>query len=83
MNSPSGFGWTISQFYFQFTVEEYDDKSIELRIKNLDGTISIADPQDTRSYADAARVSIERLLSDLKNPKPMRGSRSPIGFVHS
>lgn len=71
----------FSMAYFQFTVEEFDEKSVVLKIKNLDGSISISDAHEPASYANAAKETIERLLSDLKNPKPMRGSRAPIGFV--
>jgi len=66
--------------YFEFFVEEFDERSIELRIKNLDGKISIADAHDPASYANAAKAAIERIISDLKNPKAIRGPRAPIGF---
>lgn len=68
--------------YIQFNVEEFDEKSVALRINNLAGVISIADAHDSASYADAAKIATELLINDLKNPKPLRGSRSPIGFGH-
>jgi hypothetical protein len=71
-----------STMYFTFSIEEFDEHSIELQIKNLDGTISIADASDPASYANAAKLSIERLMDHLKNPKPLRGTRAPMGFGH-
>jgi hypothetical protein len=68
--------------YFQFIVEKFDEKSVELRIENLDGAIPISNAHDPASYADAAKLAIDRLMDDLKNPKPMHGSRAPIGFGH-
>lgn len=73
---------SYSTLYFEFSVEEFDEKSMELRIKKLDGVISIANAQEPASYADAAKTAIDLLLRDLENPKRMRGSRSPIGFGH-
>jgi hypothetical protein len=70
-----------SIMYFAFSVEDFDEQSIQLRIKNLDGKISIADAHDPASYANAAKATIERLVSNLKNPKATSGSRAPIGFV--
>jgi hypothetical protein len=72
----------FSMMYIQFTVEEFDEHSIELRIRNMDGSISIADAHDTASYATAAKITIERIMSDLRNPTALRGSRAPIGFGH-
>lgn len=71
-----------SIMYFQFSIEEFDESSVELRIKNLDGSIPIDNVHDPASYAGAAKLAIERLMDNLKNPKPMRGSRAPIGFSH-
>jgi hypothetical protein len=68
--------------YFSFYVEEFDEHSIELQIKNLDGMISIADVSDAASYANAAKLSIERVMDHLENPKPLRGTRTPMGFGH-
>ena len=68
--------------YLLFTVEEFDERSIELQINNLDGKISITDANDPARYVDAAKTAIDLIMSDLKNPKPLRGSRAPIGFGH-
>lgn len=75
-NTPGSMPATM--LYFTFSVEKFDEQSVELQIKNLDGAILIDDVKDPRSYANAAKVSIDRLVSDLKNPLSARGS---IGFV--
>jgi hypothetical protein len=68
--------------YLLFTVEEFDDRSIELQINNLDGRISITDAREPARYVNAAKTAIELIMSDLKNPKPLRGSRVAMGFGH-
>jgi hypothetical protein len=70
-----------SMLYVTFTVEAFDDRSLELQIRNLDGTITIDDANSLASYSNAAKEAIDRLLVDLKNPRTARGSRSPIGFT--
>lgn len=65
--------------YFTFSVEKFDERSVELQIKNLDGSILIDNVNDPRSYANAAKKSIDRLISDLKHPSSARG---PIGFTN-
>jgi hypothetical protein len=79
-NQPGSLAY--SMMWFQFTIEEFDERSIELRIRNMDGSISIADAHDAAGYGNAARVAIERIMSDLQNPTAIRGSRAPIGFGH-
>jgi hypothetical protein len=72
---------TSRMLFFTLHVEEFGDRSIELRVKNLDGSISIEDARDPASYANAARTVIERISNDMKNPMGLRGSRAPIGFT--
>jgi hypothetical protein len=67
--------------YFTFNVEAFDDESIELRVENLDGSIVIANTHDSASYAKAAAVAMDRIISFLKTPGKTRGPRAPIGFI--
>jgi hypothetical protein len=72
-----------SMIYFTFSVEAFDDRSIKLQIKNLDGSIVIENAGDAASYANAAAVATARIVASLKNPTAALGSRAPIGFIHS
>jgi hypothetical protein len=72
-----------SMIYFTFSVEAFDDRSIKLQIKNLDGSIVIDNIHDPASYANAAAVATARIVTSLKNPTTALGSRAPIGFIHS
>ena len=74
---------SYSMLYVTFSVEAFDDRSFELKIKNLSGTIKIDDANNPASYLNAAKEVIDRLLVDLKNPRTARGARSPIGFTFS
>ena len=72
--------YSAVMIYFTFLVEEFDENSVTLSIKNLDGQISISDVHDAASYGHAAKVAIDRLMEDLRDPTSARGSRAPIGF---
>jgi hypothetical protein len=70
-----------SMVYFTFDVEEFDDHSIKLQIENLDGSIVIDNARDPASYAKAAAVATERIISFMKSSGKISGGRTPIGFV--
>jgi len=70
-----------SMIYFTFSVESFDDQFIELKIKNLDGSIRIDEVEDPTSYMSAAKTAMERLMDDLKNPRFEYWSRAPMGFT--
>jgi hypothetical protein len=70
-----------SMIYFTFTVEAFDDRFVELQIKNLDGLIRIDNVNDPASYRNAAKLAIDRLIADLRNPTTERWSRVPLGFT--
>jgi hypothetical protein len=72
-----------SMIYFTFSVEAFDDRSIKLQIKNLDGSIVIENVGDPASYANAAADATTRIVASLKNPTAGLGSNAPIGFMHS
>ncbi len=67
--------------YFTFYIEVFDENSVELRIKNLDGSIPIRNANDPVSYVDAAKLAMDRIKNDLKNPVAAYPSRGPIGFI--
>ena len=67
---------------FLFYIEEFDAQSVELRIKNLAGTIPIKNAHDPANYGEAAKLAIGLLMNALKNPTAADGSRAPIGFTN-
>jgi len=69
--------------HFIFCVKAFDETSVELVIKNLDGSIPIKNANDPASYADAAELAIDRIMNHLKTPAAAFESRRPIGFRRS
>jgi hypothetical protein len=72
-------GSVPSMIFFSFCVEKFDEKSVELQIKNMSGSIRIDDAHDASGYAKAAKEAIDRIIGELKNPGAADGRR-PIGF---
>jgi hypothetical protein len=51
--------------FVTYSIEEFDERSAKLSIKNLDGDIPITDANDPNCYAHAARTSVDRLIDSL------------------
>jgi hypothetical protein len=78
---PGSLTTSFSMMHFTFCVEAFDEHYIELRIKNMSGSIQISNANDRASYADAAKLAIERIVDAIKNPTTAYGSRAPFGFT--
>ena|ERR1700733_14298282 len=66
--------------YFTFSVENFDEQSIEPLVTNSDGIVQIG-VNDPDSYAKAAEATVAPIISDLQRPKLVLGARAPLGFL--